>query len=505
MAEQAGIFAQMGLDMRTQEEILADRKKDLIEQAAMDSGRPESFAGEEDLRRAGRMLGAAISNPELSTEEAKQVEALGAAQARYAKEVENSDIFRLEDGSVDHFARSMAQQRIIGEELIRVGDERGFALLKDAMANMETVKTGRANREQLRVNAESTEVTTEGKVTANLLAKNGLERGKAYTVFKRGESDPEQGFVAYMQPDGTFKDSEGNTYDSGELTTFRPLDHKRGVSGRPLTALDYGISKREAGAIRDMSAATTKMMRGSVRMKEAIEDSYESLGFVGLMDGPGKLTGAAVKTIDFLTNTGKQIEAAMGWNDPVTVKTEGGDLSGLDKRGSSMTYARANLEELDNMMQSMVPENIRGSERARQEYYATLVQMVYAKARANEPGARQLSDADFKNAMMAMAGSVSDPEAFRRVTYGNILEDVAHLNTIITNLPDPVRDGYMIISKKGTDAFYQELERFESEFGPTQPFGTAEQPGVGITGGDEEQGSLEGDGYTVVDGVIILD
>ena len=138
------------------------------------------------------------------------------------------------------------------------------------------------------------------------------------------------------------------------------------------------------------------------------------------------------------------------------------------------------------MFGDLVPESLRNSGTQRAEYYATLTQLVYARARTNEPGARQLSDADFKNAMMGLAGTASDPETFRQVMMGNIVSDWQNFNDKFLALPDPVRNQNMVISRAGQANYEDTFVEFAQQFAGDS-FGTAAAPSSALTGSQGDQ------------------
>jgi hypothetical protein len=178
------------------------------------------------------------------------------------------------------------------------------------------------------------------------------------------------------------------------------------------------------------------------------------------------------------------VEAAYGGDvraDDILTSGSGAGKN-LTGKGSAMAYAKANMNSLDefakqNGVWDIIPPNIRENDRARQEYYATLTQIVYARARANEPGARQLSDNDFKNAMMGLAGATNDPEAFRRVMYGNVMEDVRATRLAYGLMPDRLQQPGVILGSRGLADWEKDINAFYDEFGGA---------GFGALGGSDE-------------------
>lgn len=264
----------------------------------------------------------------------------------------------------------------------------------------------------------------------------------------------------------------------GEWTDRAPVDPARAKSGRVLTAGDYGVSDKEAGAIRNQIGGIQKQARGAVRLKRALASSIGSDGSVNIMDGAGKATTAVVTALDFLTAVGRQVTTAAKESGlDVSFGITDGAFAGKDlsNRKAALSYARNNDEAITAELGDTLPPSLRNSATARAEYYATLSQLVYARALTNEPGARQLSDADFKNAMAGMAGNTSDPETFRRVILGNVEADIEAFNDRMTALPRPVREGGMIVSADGMARYDEQMAEFQKEFG-VETFGSALNP-----------------------------
>lgn len=490
----------MGVDLRTEEQILADRANDLREMARADiEGYREQYAGEADIRRGARMLGTELGlkfgKPKLSPEEYRQIDAANTARARFETELQGSGRYLDEDGRPDNEIIAVEQQRILGEEMVRVGDSRGFALLQSSAEQRNSILNGRINRDAMYENTETTRYNRDRKRVTDYREDLEWAVGEAKQVWRRGTSDPNSGFVVYQRADGIFEDDKGQQYSAGDITMYPPQDPTGAGGGK----VDVFAQR----ALRQKMEATAAQARGAVRMKRQLEESIDATGQVTIMDGSGRIGSAIVKTIDVAVGVAAQVEAAFAEegvkaNDILTTGTGVG--KNLSSRGSAMQYANKNLSSLDsfakdNGVWDLIPENIRQNDRARQEYYATLTQIVYARARANEPGARQLSDNDFKNAMMGLAGATNDPEAFRRVMYGNVLEDVRATKLAYGLMPDHLQKPGVILGQRGLEAWENDIDNFYREFG-VQPFG-ALGGGPGLESGAQNPtapGAVSGDG-----------
>lgn len=466
----SGIFEQLGIDTRTQEQILASRVKArrLAREEALIKT-PERFAGEHASRRAGQQLGDTIGKRfgggagQLEPDEQRTVDAMAEAQVEFEKQ-------KAKGAYEDELAEGEGLQGEIANALIRAGDPRGVALAQ-----------------QLNEQARARQEDEDSHVSAGLkdeIAQQVIDRGKRgkrATVVPQGSVDPADAVDVFIDPiTGAAQTANGVEFDMGDYTTYIPKQFK---AGRPLTAGDLGVPDIEAKALRQRSNSIQQQMRGAVRMKRALAKSIGEDGGVNIMDGSGKATTVVTKTLDFLSSTARQVEqaardigiitkpilsdgdfAGKNLQNPIIAKRFAKTLVGTDEQQSAFDIAMGDL----------VPKNLRKNATQRAVYYATLTQMVYARARTNEPGARQLSDADFRNAMVGLAGTVSNPEAFRQVMLGNIEADVQGMIDAITQLPDLVRTQHMVISKAGMDRFNDQLADFRLEFG--EDFGTAPDP-----------------------------
>ena len=471
MADQPlNIFAGLGIDTRSQEELLAAR----AQQRRQEINQVRGLGNEGAVRAAGMQIGDAagklfgLGGDGITEEERTQLDVNSRVQQRMEK-LRTDGSFITAEGTRDSLAEAEQMQRVMAEELMAVGDERGIMLLQQLDQTARARKQQDAELNRLDAATDSSRAqAAESRVRAENGRIQGM-RGRVQTYFKRGETDPNASFQGRMTEDGTgVIGPNGEFLPMSEVTTHVPLDPLRAQSRRVLTANDYGISDSEAKAFRAEAGAISQQMRGAIRMKRALADAVGNDGSLNIMDGAGKATSAVTSVLDFVSASARQIElsiASAGGDTSVGITD--GDFAGQNMGSQSVSrqYARDNLKELDGLMQDLVPEHLRVNATQRAEFYATLTQLVYARARTNEPGARQLSDADFKNAMANLAGNVSDPETFRQVMMGNIMQDWQNFNDRYTALPDQVRNGNMVISAEGQRNYRSAYDEFLREFG----------------------------------------
>lgn len=478
-----GLLQQFGLPQMSEEEILAQRNKARLKEALGNidvSGAPRI---ERDFRKIGQKVGSALgikANPsELSPDEQAKADAVAAATAKFEEK-------RTEDPGLanDPIRNQLEYQKLLAEELIQRGD------VATAVQIVTATEQQRKAVEKQDLELEKLGLDIEGRRTQNRATLFNTEknefvfkRGELTTVYPKGSSDPNAGFTAYISnEDGSAIGLDGSSVPLGEYTTVRPQSPKTGrAGGRPITPGDLGVPDSEAKGIRDQARAAMRQVDASLVMKEAMEESILGEdGSVNILGAQGGISNGFVKIVDTLQGLARQIGGS------VEITNGAGKGRDLAKPGSSMAYVRSNWKELDEDLAQFVPENLRNDSRAREKFYSAMVQAAFAKARAQEPGARQLSDEDFKRAVAAMAGATTDPESFREITFGNIMQDVTAVKDGLAVLPDGVSPD-MIIGERGFKAFNEKITRFEEEFGPQAgSFGTAANPGPGLTGEEEE-------------------
>jgi hypothetical protein len=299
-------------------------------------------------------------------------------------------------------------------------------------------------------------------------------RGQVNPIWPKGATREDEAVMGFLQNDGTVVDSNGQEYPLGEFSIYPPP--KQEGTGRKLTANDLGISDREQKEIRDQVAAIGAMARGAVDMRDALAEAAATGTGINIMDGTGKLTGLATKSLEIFSGVARTIKSTLDVQD-----AEGRSQGILSQAPAASKYVQKNFKELDNAMFDMVPTQMRQNEVTRARYYSALTRITYAQARANEPGARQLSDEDFRRSLVQMAGDASDPEAFRGVMENNMKEAVSAMDMRTKIIGEDRMD--LIVAKPGMDAMRKELDRFDAAF--SSDFGSAAEPSEALTGTDE--------------------
>lgn len=451
-----GLFEQFGIDTRSQEEILADNVRRGTEEARLFSlDRRQNFAGEEALQRAGRQVGAGINNrfggTQLTPEQERTTAALKQANTRLEA-----------SGVVDPAQRATLSQQYIAEELIRNGDERGIALLQDAMSKRNQFMKDEKELEKLGLQTDNARIA--GETAAFNLERGRIKakRGESAEVYPKGSTDENESVLAFIDDEGNATDGGGNIlFPRGKYTTTRPKS--AGPRARPQ---DFGVSSTRSGQIAAHQRTLATQMRLATTMRDAMADAVAGSGTLEILDRGGKATRFVTRLVDTANSIGRTgVKIFEG-------DTQVGSVDGSE--ASARAYIKNNKEFFSGIT---IPDTIRGDERAVERFQAAVVQMAYAKARAAEPGARQLSDTDFKNALNQIGAAASDPEALRQVLFGDIIRGVEDFDLVIEQLPDGAYD--TIVHPNAQKTFRDSVAEFSDTF--SQSFGTAEFPGTGLT------------------------
>lgn len=433
--QQGNFLERFGIDPRSQSAILASAEQQRIKDAmALNDKNREQFAGEHMLQDSGAALAAMLANkfskPQLTEEQKRGSEAKAAADRNVAL-MEAGGAFENDDGDLDVMKKADEYQRILAGNLIKVGDPRGIDMARELDARMKQQQIYKEEREKAGLDIEGQKTTNKrgrvGLERDKLALEQGqfdfergqfvIQRGVLAPVYMAGSENPNASVMAYIGDDGNAStmDKEGNIYSIplGEYTTVRPNDPAAGREG------NWDPTPTEQSNIRAAQRSIMTQMRLANVMVDALSTSIDETGTLDIMDGAGKFQTFAV---NLANNTNAVLRQGEKWigltdgdpNDPNSkiLGRVDGTIAGAQK------YVLDNVEYMNTFIP--IPDNIRENSIQAQRYQAAVVQMAYAKARSNEPGARQLSDADFKNAIKQIGAAATDPEALRQILLDNV-------------------------------------------------------------------------------------
>jgi hypothetical protein len=422
---------------------------------------------ERDARKVGAIFGNFFGSRLAETvtdDETRNITAVQAAQGKLQA------LQKVQPGLTGELAQEKFQQILAGE-LQRVGSvEKSLEVGKAATQAMRARRTQELELKRLGISTERDEIARDldkGKATRDL-------RGQVNPIWPKGATREDEAVMGFLQNDGTVVDSNGQEYPLGEFSIYPPP--KQEGTGRKLTANDLGISDREQKEIRDQVASIGAMARGAVDMRDALAEAAASGKGINIMDGTGKVTGVVTKALEIFSGVSRNIGATLE-----VVDADGRSQGDLSQGPAADRHTKKNFAEIDKVLFDLVPENLRRSEITRAKYYSALTRITYAQARSNEPGARQLSDEDFRRSLVQMAGNASDPEAFRGVMENNMKEAVNAMDMRTKIIGEDRME--LIVAKPGMNAMRKELARFDAAF--SSDFGSAAEPSEALTGTDE--------------------
>ena len=473
-----GFLAELGLTDLSEEQASQARQRaqfgiGVQAAAAGIDSMPGISPAERDARKVGAILGNFFGSRkfagggQINDQEKAGITAVQSAQEKL------TELKKVTPGMTQEMASEKFKQILAGE-LALVGQvQQSMEVGKAAEQEYRARKTQELELKRLGLGADRDDVALtleEGKAARDL-------RGQVNPVWKKGATREDEAIMGFMKNDGTVVGSDGEEIPLGEYSIFPPPTPAN--NGRPLTANDLGISDREQASIRNQAGAMAAMARGAVDMRDALAEASQLGAGVNIMDGSGKATGAFTKILEITSGLARTINATLDVLGPNGVASQG-DLS---QGPAASSWIDGNFDEMDERLFDLVPDHLNATAASRAKYYSALTRITFAQARSNEPGAKQLSDEDFKRALVQMAGNAANPEAFRQVMVNNMRENVAAMEMRSAMIGPERMD--LILYPAGKKLLEKEMNRFASVFGKVgddTTFGTAAQPSRELTG-----------------------
>ena len=249
--------------------------------------------------------------------------------------------------------------------------------------------------------------------------------------------------------------------------------------------LNSTIGTKEQGETRATAkslAQTTRINNNILRMLGESAQRGEEINFLG---GTGKGLNWVNNFVNNVKSAWREGGSSVGaYRTAINI---GGvkDKEGGYEGGKSTTL-KGLAEDKDSETAQALGEAMSAlgySGNMANKYQSQVMELAYATARANEPGARQLSDADIANALKIIGTNASNPEAMRQIFRDNVSRAVKRHEDNIAAVPRDLRG--MIVSQDLEDRIQGELDTFKElssgEYGSAaKPFGTEESPKEGL-------------------------
>lgn len=421
------MFRDLGLDTRSEEQILEERRQQRMQLALAEASQTQpTFRGESDLRRSGAALGAYIANkynkPELSPDEKLMMGAKEYAD-QSVKGMEESGAFgSREDGTFNALGYGEARAEKIAEYLLQNNDMRGVDLAAQVYRARQIREKDKREREKHDLDLRKGEQDLEESIYDFDRNKFLHKRGEMATIYRPGSSDPNTGIQAFIDDTGTAWTMQGGEpapVPMNEYTLDRPILPTAKGRGGGKNPFIPPPSKQEE--MRAHQRAIVQQMKLSTVMLDAMQKAIKESpsGTLDVMDGSGKLQIFSVNLVNNINAAFRQAEQWVGLTDGDPSDPNSKVTGRLDGTiANSMKYVRENQKYFDEVIS--IPESIEKGSIQAMRYQAAMVQLAYAKARSNEPGARQLSDHDFKMAIRQIGANATTPDGLRQVMLDNV-------------------------------------------------------------------------------------
>ena len=441
-----GLFSQFGFTNKNEEQLLQEKETARVTAALANLPQQYSYAGEESLTKAGAFLGAKLLNrfskPELSAEEKMQLAMKDFAAIGVKNKMEENPEWRAEATQNPQLIaietmRQMSQFAFDSGDVTTAAElsaEAGRRYMEYRQQSLELtkldedVKGSRANRRRAQ---ETHEKQMEDATQIIAPGPNG----------KYDIANIEDNIITgrYDKELGSFVDSEGNKVDN--FITLEQAISLRELAQEEME--DAGVESPEDlpwdARVRLFDSAIPASERTGMRMQfdsldtqsaimNAIADRFIEMDRTGkqpgeFLDGAGQITQLVTNMKTAAINVGGtwRVQIAKGTDEEIAAGKGEALYNGPDDKNL--------VEEYANMIE--LPEGMDATGDAAAEYQSAIIQLAYAVARSNEPGARQLSDADFKNAIKEIGAAAASPERLRRVILANFARKTKQVRSSI--------------------------------------------------------------------------
>lgn len=485
--DQIKLFSQFQIDPRSEEAMLAQAEKDRISNALAGATKgKERYMGESAIKASGAGFGALLRNklddPELTHEQKQSLLIKQRATdawrdklnepgfaAKFKKTPELKNITMLNSMARSYFEmgdiEKAGQASLAAAQLQRQVEE--MYRERDKDKSEEHREEEAAKRDAARVALEERRVATGEAAERRMAYQSALTNQK--TKKEIGEPiqvvvpDSEGNFpVDSLESDtmtlqwnpktGAYEDDKGNPVTS-YMTFDQAMDLKEWKQ-KMAEAENSGLSdeelyqKRKDGYFKALGGSertgmrmqfdaldiqTSVMNEVADMFLEAMEAGKPAGDF---LDGTGKVLGFVDNVSKSIANAGGTFFAAIA---------QGADEDILLGRGQVVAADPRNLDKLreagygDYIDAIEIPDWIKNSEDSASRaarYQSAIVQLAYAIARSNEPGARQLSDADFRHALAEIGANSADPKKLAAVILQNMTRKARSVENNIERAED---------------------------------------------------------------------
>lgn len=408
LKQNPGFMAALGMDVDPQAIAQEQRQKAMTNSLQLVDKIGYQFAAERAAAQTGAMLGAAISsrNARLTDEQKNMVNAQKSVEARMRN-------WREANGSATPKDQQLEYMRIVSEEaykhgLTDIAAQAGGAYQDAMMARQEQELELRKLKNEAVASDLEPDIAKERLEGARASRQAALGVGRLTPIYKYGETNPNNGQMAYIDPT-TFEavtvGPQGEVrIPSGEYTTDRPTrPDAYGRGGR--AAGEVGATNTELGTIRNMGSGLYRRGRVMTDLGNLLTKSISKDGSTIVMGKGGQFVSTVNRWATDLYNI---------------IGVGGGAFTAVGKDGKEYsidTDAGRNrlANEYKDVIDSFLPANVKDVAGRADEYRSLVVQLMYLEARAQESGAKQFSDADIERNAQIIGANVTDPQTLRNI------------------------------------------------------------------------------------------
>lgn len=476
-------FGSLGLE--TEEQVLARKRREMAAEQAQQ--RQPATGNHQWAQNQGSMAGEALRRRfgvKVDANEKRRAEILSKS---------NNDMQAIESafnrsGVVMTAAdRSVRYKRILAENASAMGD--GQLAAQISMAQYQEEKAliqQEMETKKLRADIANTEAETLN------LQKGTPVKNTMKTVWPKGSSNPNDGIDLFIDQNGDARNNQGKVmYSMGEYTTAEPNRPPRDRSGSgkkelpddinqwPEAArrehLKQSYSLNEQRGIREQGKAIYRLMKTGVDINALMEESklINPNGEQGILDYIGHIKVTVGRYADLANGLSQAFHMENGSTYTALELVDGERDSGAKvsarlngSEASAKAYVKNNMSDSDIqevLINAGIGERFMKDKTLAAAFAANIVQLTYASMRAEEPGAKQFSDNDFKTNLKTSGGSASNPEEFRRVFMTKVRGAARQYDFEFSALPSWGED--IVIDRDTLNLIATARKQFESIYG----------------------------------------
>jgi hypothetical protein len=343
----------------------------------------------------------------LTAKEERQVSIMEATNEQVANLSRDPEFRKL-----DPVQQSFRMQQIMADAAFDAGDITGWsAAVQDLGRRMGDYRYQQAQLQKLEMENATTEKDIELKDEIRDVSLDELRSGSSVPMVPVVGGQIQVGTVGTVKrmPNGTYVDAAtgealmpGRDFLLSEDAARISAMQDASVTASGKTALTYKDIQKDYGlkrmnVLRD-GLSDIKQLEGIVG--ELSDTFVESPNPADIVGNPGTFNNFANNVIKTVTGGARTA----------------GFFKDVDEDGNGSGKFRTLTEAADDYIDdSMLPLGLAAASEGAARYKASIMQMVYADARLNEPGARQLSDADIRHAMERLGVNSSDAATVLKV------------------------------------------------------------------------------------------